>query len=174
MGIFDGMVDRALQDAQHKADYRSFGGNIKELGGLSHADLSRMRRDFADNQVMQSMLAPFEHRAFAREWTAENPMVAAPSLAAAIPLYYAAKNPVLMGAAQKLGLVGEGATPASLEQMKQSYQGVGEGLWNAFQQGIQSIPNRTANTNTGSSPTGLLGSLQNYLRGSNTPSTIRQ
>lgn len=174
MGILEGMIEQGLKDAQYEMDHRSFGGNIKELNGWSHADLSRLREKFANNQMMQSLLAPLEHRAFAREWTAENPMVAAPSLAAAIPAYYLAKQPVALQAMQKLGLVGEGATPASFEQMKQSYQGVGEGLWQAFQQGMQPIKDRIVDTGTGSSPTGLLGSLQNYLPSSSRASRNRQ
>lgn len=66
----------------------------------------------------QQKLAPMEHRAFAREWTQENPLLAVPSLAFAIPGYAVAK---------KLGLIGARTQP-SLEQIGQSYLGIFDGL----------------------------------------------
>lgn len=66
----------------------------------------------------QELLAPQEHRAFAREWTQENPLVAVPSLVAAIPLYAAAKQ---------LGLIGARTKP-SWNQIGQSYMGIYDGL----------------------------------------------
>lgn len=66
----------------------------------------------------QAALAPQEHRAFAREWTQENPLLAVPSLAFAIPGYAIAK---------KLGLIGARTQP-SFEQMGQSYMGIYDGL----------------------------------------------
>jgi len=59
-----------------------------------------------------------EHRAFAREWTQENPLLAVPSLTFAIPGYAIAK---------KLGLIGARTQP-SLEQVGQSYMGIWDGL----------------------------------------------
>jgi hypothetical protein len=66
---------------------------------------------------MQALLSPYEHRAFAREEVSQNPLSAIP-LAGAIPAYQL----------QKL-LTGAGArTPPSLDQMKQGYLGIWEGL----------------------------------------------
>lgn len=85
----------------------------KAEGGLvSHAELYQ-RRAKGDQSV-----APQEHRAFAREWTRENPWVAVPSLLAAIPSYSAAK---------RLGLI-RARTPGTLEEMGEAYRGIGEGL----------------------------------------------
>jgi len=92
---------------QRKAD-----GGLVQASRPSHAELYA-RRGQGDQSV-----APAEHRAFAREWTQENPLVAVPSLLAAIPGYYTAK---------KLGLV-RSRTPASVEQVSEAYRGVGEGL----------------------------------------------
>jgi hypothetical protein len=114
---------------------------------LSHAQLWNMRDKLGPNSPEGTKLAPAEHQAFAREWTAENPLVAAPSLAVAAPLYYAAKNPLLMAAAQHMGLVGPDATPASLDQLISSYKGILEGL----QQ--QTTQSPIASTGKGSSPT---------------------
>lgn len=84
------------------------------LGNLSHADLMRMRdQPGAD----QRKLAPYEHRAFAREATSENPLMAL-SLAFGIPAYQLAKM---------LGLHGS-RSGVDIEQVKQGYVGVGEGL----------------------------------------------
>lgn len=150
MGLFNSLIDKALEDVQYKADHRSFGGNIKEspYTTMSHAELA-MLRDKAD-AAMQPLLAPYEHRAFAREWTQENPMLAAPSLAAAAPLYYVAKQKPIIELMQRFGWVGKDATPASLDQLIQSYKGIAEGLTNTL---------RTGGTNTGTSTTGLFGSL---------------
>lgn len=90
-------------------------GNGYAEGGLtraSHSDLYQ-RRARGDQSV-----APQEHRAFAREWTQDNPMLAVPSLLAAIPAYSAAKA---------LGLI-HSRTPASLNQVTEGYKGVAEGL----------------------------------------------
>lgn len=94
----------------------------------THADLFMAREKAGPSSEEGRKLAPLEHQAFAREWTAENPAIAAPSLAVAAPLYYAAKNPLLMSLAQRMGVVGENATPASLEQLIASYKGILEGL----------------------------------------------
>lgn len=66
----------------------------------------------------QELLAPQEHRAFAREWTQENPLVAVPSLVVATPLYAAAKA---------LGLVSARTKP-SVNQVVQGYTGILDGL----------------------------------------------
>ena len=84
------------------------------LGDLSHADLLRMRSmPGAD----QRKIAPYEHRAFAREQVSENPINAL-GLALGIPAYQLLKL---------LGLHGS-RTGFDLEQAKQAYVGVGEGL----------------------------------------------
>lgn len=66
----------------------------------------------------QNKLAAMEHRAFAREWTQENPLVAVPSLAVATPLYAGAKA---------LGLM-SGRSKPSLYQVGQGYAGILDGL----------------------------------------------
>lgn len=85
------------------------------LAQLSHADLYRMRSQKGANQ---GMLGPYEHRAFAREFAGERPLAAALSLPFAIPAYSLSK---------KLG-ISNARSPASLEEMKQAYIGLMEGL----------------------------------------------
>jgi hypothetical protein len=85
---------------------------------LDHATLYRMRRDALDKDL-QNLLAGYEHRAFAREATAQNPLLAAP-IAVATPMYQAAK---LLG-------VTDARSDPSWGQMGQGLLGVGEGLLN--------------------------------------------
>lgn len=87
----------------------------KSLSEMSHAELYRLRgQPGAD----QALLAPFEHRAFSREFVQENPLAASVSLPVAIPLYMLAK---------KLGLQ-KARSPASVDEMFAGYQGLIEGL----------------------------------------------
>ena len=78
------------------------------LGNMSHAELMALRDKSPPDR--QSALAPYEHRAFARESTAENPLMAL-SLATAIPAYQLAKLLKLQNS----------STGPSLEQMRQGY-----------------------------------------------------
>lgn len=94
---------------------------------LDHATLFNMREKAKGTPDFER-LAPAEHGAFAREWTKDQPWLAAPSLAVAAPLYYAAKQKPFVDIAKSLGLVGQDATPASLDQLLASYRGIGQGL----------------------------------------------
>jgi hypothetical protein len=72
---------------------------------------------------MQAQLAPYEHQAFAREWTQDNPLVAAPALSVAIPGYALAK---LLG-------IQSGRTQPSWAEMAGGYRGIGQGLLSLMQ-----------------------------------------
>ena len=82
---------------------------------MSHADLYNMRNSAPPD--MQGMLAPMEHRAFAREAVQQNPLMAL-SLAVGIPVYQLAK---ILGIAPS-------RTPASMDQVTQGYAGILDGL----------------------------------------------
>jgi len=86
---------------------------------MAHSDLLRLRESLPADDPRQRILAPLEHAAFAREWTMENPAVAIPSLAVAIPGYSLAKL---------MGYGNERTTPASLREVVQGYKGMGSGL----------------------------------------------
>jgi hypothetical protein len=92
---------------------------------MSHADLLNLRNSLPANDPRQQILAPYEHQAFAREWTQQNPWVATPSLLAAIPLYSLGKA---------VGLLGSRSS-ASVDEMADAYRGVGQGLLNYFGDG---------------------------------------
>lgn len=89
-----------------------------EMSGMSHADLYNLRDKFRpDDKSSHDAIAPFEHRAFAREIIKENPLMALP-VAASVPTYTAAKA---------VGLW-DGRSGASLEELKQGFIGIGEGV----------------------------------------------
>lgn len=91
-----------------------------ELATMDHATLYTLRARNEANRDIFALLAPFEHRAFAREATEENPALAVP-IALATPLYAGAKA---------MGLMRDGgnATDPSMKQVGYGLAGVGEGL----------------------------------------------
>lgn len=84
----------------------------------THAELFNIRAKLPQDKETQANAAPAEHRAFAREWTKENPLVAVPSLLAAIPLYSIAKATGIIKA----------RSPASVDEVAEGYRGIMEGL----------------------------------------------
>jgi len=88
----------------------------RQLAEMDHATLYRMR-EYVRDPELQRLLAAFEHRAFSREATRENPAMALPLLFAT-PLYTAGKA---------TGLI-KSRTPASWDQLGQGLLGIGEGL----------------------------------------------
>ena len=91
---------------------------MPDYSGLTFNQLRQLRDQYPDASPMQDTLAPYEHQAFAREWTQENPLVAAPSLTFAIPGYALAK---LLG-------IKHGRSRPSLAEMAGGYRGIGQGL----------------------------------------------
>jgi hypothetical protein len=85
------------------------------LERMAWEQLLQMRRQ-TDDPEEQRALAPYEHRAYAREEVAANPWMA-PAYLAMVPGYQVLK--MLRGGAR---------TPPSLEQVKQGYMGVVDGL----------------------------------------------
>lgn len=99
-----------------------------DLENMSSEDLIRLRSRFSGDKVMDPLLAPAEHMDFARTTVQDNPLMALP-LAAATPLYYMAKQPMMMDIGKRMGLVGQQATPASIDQLFAAYRGIGQGLF---------------------------------------------
>ena len=87
-----------------------------DLAVMGRHELQTLRK--GKGMAAQAMLAPYEHRAYAREYVQDEGMKGAASLAVAIPAYSAAKA---------LGLT-NARSPASMEEMKQGYKGIFEGL----------------------------------------------
>lgn len=91
-----------------------------DYGEMTHAQLVNLRASYAPDDPMQAVLAPYEHQAFAREWTQEQPLLAAPSLAVAIPGYAIAKA---------LGIE-KARTGPSIASVLAGYKGIGQGIYN--------------------------------------------
>lgn len=89
--------------------------NKEMMAKMRHRDLVEMR--FSAPPALQPEIAPWEHRAFAREDVQDNPLSAV-TLLGMIPAYQGAKMMGLMGS----------RTPASWEQFKQGNLGILDGL----------------------------------------------
>lgn len=99
---------------------------LKDLSSIDHAELLSRRKRLAPTAPEQEELAHAEHRAFAREWVQEKPVLAALSLPFAIPAYTGAK---FVG--QRLGIPyvdNPETTRASFREMGEAYKGLGEGF----------------------------------------------
>lgn len=95
-----------------------------ELARLNQRRLLELRKS-APNQAEQNRLANYEHRAFARETVAEDPLMA-PLLGVAIPAYSIAK-------ALPKSLTGnKSRSEPSLEQVRQGFNGIGDGMRSWF------------------------------------------
>lgn len=132
----------------------------QKLGSMDHASLYSARQYVP--REMQGMISPYEHRAFAREATQENPLMALPIAAGTL-----AYQPYKI-------LKGQSRSGASLDQVVQGVAGVGEGLWGAFQDQTNAISNRIRGKDMQTLATDLLGSMRGYLQGSNRANTPRQ
>lgn len=96
----------------------------EELANLDQQTLLGMRR-VNSSQPDQNLLANYEHRAFARETVAEDPLMA-PLLGVAIPAYSIAK-------ALPKSLTGNRSrSEPSLEQVRQGFNGIGDGMRSWF------------------------------------------
>lgn len=134
--------------------------NPNDMATMNHSDLYIARGMIPSD--LQNKISPYEHRAFAREATRENPLLALPIAAGTL-----AYQPYKM-------LKGQSRSGASWNQIGHGLLGVGEGLWGPFQEQMQSIQNRIRETGIKTSPTDLAASLQSYPQGSNRANTIRR
>ena len=92
--------------------------DLRNAGSLPWIRLRMLRSKYKDNQQMQELLAPLEHRAYAREAVKDSPIMGTLGMGTAIPLYQLKK----MFGMQK------GTTPASLDELFAGYQGIAQGL----------------------------------------------
>lgn len=132
----------------------------EQLGSMNHAELYAARDYVPLHQ--QGDISPYEHRAFAREATTANPLMGLPIAAGTL-----AYQPYKL-------LTGKARSAPSFNQIGQGLYGVGEGLWNAFQNQTQSIQDRIKGTSIDSLPTALVESLQSYLPNSSRTNISRR
>lgn len=102
-----------------------------QLAGLSWDQLVAIRNTNPDPQLQQ-LIAPYEHRAFAREQSRDYPWRAPGIALALVPGYQGAKATGLM----------TGRTPASWDEFMAGEHGVAEGLANWWQR-LQASPDTT-------------------------------
>ena len=131
-----------------------------ELSKMSHSDLY-LARNYVPSEY-QNKISPYEHRAFAREATQENPWMALPIAAGTV-----AYQPYKI-------LKGQSRSGASLAQVDHGLVGVGEGLWGAFQDQMSAIQSRTEGKDIPTLATGLYESLRDYLPSSSKANTLRR
>lgn len=105
------------------------------LAQLSNSELMRMRNATTD-PAEQQRLAPFEHRAFARESAQDTPLQAV-GLLAAIPAYQVAKATGLMSSRT-------GSTQP-WAQMLEGYKGLAEGWTSAAKTGFGALVKKPTN-----------------------------
>jgi hypothetical protein len=123
---------------------------IEQMEKMSHADLY-LAREKAKTPEEQKHIAPYEHRAFAREYVEENPVSGAVGLAVAIPAYQAYKA---VGSDSRTGVQGK--------QVTEGYKGIGEGLANAIKKPWERLWNDTSTTLPQQAPTGSQKPWEKY------------
>ena len=133
----------------------------QQLSQMDHASLYQAR-EYMQDRAQQNQISPYEHRAFAREATRDNPWLGLP-IAAGTMLYQPVK-----------AALGQSRSDPSINQVGQGLMGVGEGLWGAFQDGMRSIASRTEGTGTQTSSIAPLESLRSYLHGSSKERSSRR
>lgn len=106
-------------------------GNTQPLATLSWDDLWDLRNRAGADKELQNLIAPFEHRAFAREQVQENPLRAL-TLPVMVPAYSAYKA---MG-------FGNTRSDPSFAEVGQGYMGIGEGLLNSLVGAVQAKPTK--------------------------------
>lgn len=122
--IKDGLLDQSgleklMASGQlSQQDYQAvmafvFSQSPEKMATANHSGLYAARS--AATKEQQNLMAPYEHRAFAREAVTENPWMALP-IAAGIPAYQAYKS------------VFGSRSDNSMGQVWQGFKGIGEGL----------------------------------------------
>ena len=89
---------------------------------MSWEELQQLRVKYEGKPNIQRILAPYEHKAWARETVRDNPAMA-PLMALMVPGYQAMKV-----GAQALGLSDKEETPPSMQQLSSGFKGIYEGL----------------------------------------------
>jgi hypothetical protein len=105
-----------------------------DLANMKWQDLLNLRKQFTNVPVIQNVLAPYEHRAYAREQVGGAPNIyqgakEALGLGVLTPGYTGAKLANVIGKDidPRLKFMGSRSDP-SLAEIGQSYAGIGEGL----------------------------------------------
>ena len=105
-----------MDDPTKREDLAAFLAGKGPVGEMSHSDLYRARGLAKGDPATQQALAPLEHRAFAREFVGDHPVIAAGMPLAALGYYIGKRG----------GLI-KSRTPADLDQVFGAVEGTLQG-----------------------------------------------
>ena len=105
-----------MDDPTKREDLAAFLAGKGPIGEMSHSDLYRARALAKGDPATQKMLAPLEHRAFAKDFVGDHPVIAAGMPLAALGYYIGKRG----------GLI-KSRTPADLDQVFGAVQGTLQG-----------------------------------------------
>ena len=104
-----------MDDPTKREDLAAFLAGKGPVGDLSHSDLYRARA-LAKDPATQQMLAPLEHRAFAKSFAEDHPVIGAGMPLAALGYYLGKKTKLIRS-----------RTPADMDQVWGAVQGTLQG-----------------------------------------------
>ena len=104
-----------MDDPTKREDLAAFLAGKGPVGEMSHSDLYRARA-LAKDPATQQALAPLEHRAFAREFVGDHPVIAAGMPLASLGYWLGKRS----------GLI-KSRTPADLDQVFGAVEGTLQG-----------------------------------------------
>jgi len=124
-----GLVNDML-DTRKREDNRYGIPPDEVLASLPWGDLLTLRKRFDGDKAAQNRLAPYEHRAFARELVEEQPVTGTIGQGVLIPFYTLSKL---------LGLEKSRSDP-SWEEIRQGFAGIGDGWARTTTGTIRDLP----------------------------------
>jgi len=92
--------------------------SLSDLSNMGWEKMLRLRKKYSGDPMMQQMLAPFEHQAYARQYTQEHPVAGPIAMAVDAPAYQLAK---LFG-------IKSGRSQPSLDELFAAYSGIMQGM----------------------------------------------
>ena len=95
--------------------------SLADISSMSWDDLRKLRSMYNSDPAMQQLLAPLEHRAYAREYVQRNPRTGPVAMAGAVPAWQLAK---MFG----IGSARGSRSKPSIDQLFAGYQGMFEGM----------------------------------------------
>ena len=91
---------------------------LKDPTSVTHQQMMAFRRlSTMQDPMMQEIIAPYEHMAWSREYTKDNPRTGSDVMSLGVPMYQLGK---MIG-------VNRGRTPASMDELFAGYQGISQG-----------------------------------------------
>lgn len=127
----DAEVQAAPKVRLSGADGKPAEYTVTDLEKMDFPTLLGLRQSNADNDQVQQVLAPYEHKAFVKQFVKDNPFIGAPSMLFATPGYFVAKKLGFTNFLRDIGYWEKSdvkETPPSVKQMAGAYAGLVEGV----------------------------------------------